>query len=328
MDIDIADLLEKVNIVAYIAQFCEMEEKDGEYWMLSPFTSEVTPSFSVNEEKQIYYDFSSGHGGNILTFIQKYHKVSFSKALDILVKYANYNPTSHTGNSLNIIKTFKKFNYKSHLVDAEHHVVLPHDIMMQYEFDVEKLDIWKREGISLSVMQKFEVKYDRLNNRLVFPIKNECGEIISLSGRTLEPDWKQCGIRKYTYLYKLGKCDVIYGLYENSTYIKDKNEIIIFEGAKSVMLAGTLGIHNVGAALTSHLNPSQMQILLKLGVKVVFAFDSEIDVRKDEQIGKLSRFLPIEYIWNYNGLLAEKDAPIDKGYDVFKELYEHRRRWD
>lgn len=90
-----------------------------------------------------------------------------------------------------------------------------------------------------------------------------------MSGRTVDTQWKEKKLRKYTYFKPLGILDTIYGLAENRDYIALKNEIIIFEGAKSVMLAASWGIYNTAALLTSHVNPYQLKILAKLGCRVV-----------------------------------------------------------
>lgn len=74
--VEVEDLLENIDIVEYIGQFVDLEEKEGEWWGLSPFTAEQTPSFSVDGERQLYYDFSSGHGGNVLTFIQRHFRLT------------------------------------------------------------------------------------------------------------------------------------------------------------------------------------------------------------------------------------------------------------
>ena len=91
----------------------------------------------------------------------------------------------------------------------------------------------------------------------MMPIRDEAGNVIAFGGRTLEPEWKEKGLRKYTYFAGWGEMDVIYGLYENLKYILEKREIIIFEGCKSVLLSHSWGIKNTGALLTSHLNPTK-----------------------------------------------------------------------
>lgn len=196
--------------------------------------------------------------------------------------------------------------------------------MDKFEFVEEKLQIWNNEGISWDSMKKFQVKYDYSSNRIVFPIKDLSGNIINVCGRTLYEDYKEKKLRKYTYFKPLGILDVIYGFSENINSVLDKNEYILFEGSKSVMLADSWGIYNTGALLTSHLNYYQMEILMKLGIRIVFALDEEVDISKDEYIGKLKYYCPIEKVSNKNGLLLPKMAPVDAGEDTWKTLYNER----
>ena len=120
--------------------------------------------------------------------------------------------------------------------------------------------------------------------------------------------------------------DIIYGLHENLGTIQKQKEIILFEGAKSVLIADGWGIQNCGALLTSHLNPGQMKILAKLGVRAVFALDRDVDVSKDKNIRKLTNYIHVETIRDTGHLLDEKDSPVDKGEEVFRKLYEQRTR--
>ena len=106
--------------------------------------------------------------------------------------------------------------------------------------------------------------------------------------------------------------------------IKSKREVIIFEGCKSVLLADTWGINNTAAILTSHLSNNQLMILVKLGVRVVFALDKEVRIRDDHNIQKLKRYVNVEYLYDWSDMLDEKDAPVDKGLEVFKKLYDRR----
>ena len=79
--IELQDIINSVDIVEYIGQYVELEEQNGELFGLSPLKSEKTPSFSVTPDNQLFYDFSSASGGNVLSFIQKYHKCSFKEAV-------------------------------------------------------------------------------------------------------------------------------------------------------------------------------------------------------------------------------------------------------
>lgn len=203
--------------------------------------------------------------------------------------------------------------------------VLPDNYMDRYEDGGDKLDIWRKEGITDEAMQFFGVKYDSFSNCLVYPVRNFDGKIVNIGGRTLDPDFKAKGIRKYTYFKKWGgQMGIVYGLFENIGSIKERNEVIIFEGMKSVMLARGYGWHNCGAILTSHLNPAQMRLLAKLGVHVVFALDKEVNIRSDKNIQALRRYVNVEYFYDFTNLLGEKDAPVDKGKEVFEQLYNTR----
>lgn len=321
---DVSDIIDSVDILEYVSQYCDFEEKNGEYWALSPLKEENTPSFSINTEKQYFYDFSSGSGGNILSFIQKYHQCDFYKAIDILKKYANITEDVTINKRLTTTKVLKKFKKPKPRAHESKGVLLDSDYMSRYEFNTNKLQAWVDEGIPLEVLRNHGVMYDEFSDRIVYPIYNLNGDIINVSGRTLDPDYKAKKIRKYTYFKPLGDLDTIYWLYQNKDEILRKKEIILFEGAKSVMTAESWGITNSGAILTSHLNPLQLRILIKLGVKVVFALDEDVDIADDANIAKLKRFVKIEKIVNVDKLLSEKMSPVDMGKEVWQTLYERR----
>lgn len=320
----LSELIEAVDILEYISQFTEFEEKNGEYWALSPLKEEETPSFSVNTEMNRFYDFSSGKGGNILSFIKAYYHCGDAKAADILRKYAGEKGCTPSRQKMAASKIAKKFAPKKKQIKTSKSIVLPDDYMDRYSFRADKLCIWQDEGISLDSLRRFQVSYDDFSDRIVYPIRSTDGKIINVSGRTVDPEWKKKKLRKYTYFKPLGILDTIYGLAENRDYITLKNEIIIFEGAKSVMLADSWGIRNTGALLTSHVNPYQLKILAKLGCKVVFALDKGINIRDDENIKRLRRYVRVEYTWDKDNLLSDKDAPVDKGRDIWEKLYEGR----
>ena len=121
--------------------------------------------------------------------------------------------------------------------------------------------------------------------------------------------------------------NIIYGLFENREEILKKNEVILFEGMKSVLIARGYGFKNTGAILTSHLNPGQMKILARLGVRVVFALDKDVKIKQDRNIEILRRYVNVEYIYDFKDLLDEKDSPVDKGAEVFSKLYETRIKY-
>ena len=320
----LSELIDSVDILEYISQFTEFEEKNGEYWALSPLKEEETPSFSVNTEINRFYDFSSGKGGNVLSFIKAYNHCSDSKAADILRQYAREKGVRGVRHKLEATKVAQRFSPKKKHGKSSKAEILPDNYMDRYRWDAQKLSIWRDEGISDGSMKRFAVAYDDFSDRIVYPIRNLDGKIINVSGRTVDEQWKEKKLRKYTYFKPLGILDTIYGLSDNRSFVTASNEIILFEGAKSVMKADTWGIRNTGAILTSHLNPYQMKILVKLGCKVVFALDKGVDVRADDNIQRLKRYLDVEYIFDKDGLLEDKMSPVDAGEEVWKKLYERR----
>lgn len=322
---ELSDLIESVNIVEYISQFVELEEKGGEWWGLSCFKEENTPSFSVREDPPCFFDFSSGKSGNIIHFIRCYNHCSFQEAVEILKKYAGVNGDVQPTKRFAAVEVAKKYKGRKKQIKNSQVKILPDDYMLRYEKNPDKLAVWEAEGISKASLDRFQVAYDPFSNRLVYPIRNVAGEIVNVGARTLDPDWKQKRLRKYSYLFSWdGGMNTVFGLAENKEEILRKKEIIIFEGAKSVMIADSWGIRNCGALLTSHLSQFQMKILAKLGVRVVFALDKEVVIRDDPNIAKLKRYVTTEYIWDRDNLLDEKDSPVDKGVDTFMKLYERR----
>lgn len=324
---ELEELIRSIDIVDYISQYIELTQKGEEWWGLSCFKEEKTPSFSVRKNPPLFYDYSSGVGGNLYSFVKAYHNCSSREAVEIIKKYAGYDGDVNTRrDKLSATIVCKQFMKQKNTKPSPTPTILPDDYMDRFEIREDKLDVWRKEGISDNSLKKFRVMYDSFSNRLVYPIRNLQGKIVNVGGRTLDDDWKEKKLRKYSYFQGWGGgMDVVYGLYENLEFIKSLDRIIIFEGCKSVLMADTFGIHNTGALLTSHLSPYQMKILASLGCRVTFALDKEIDIRQDKNIQKLKQYVNVDYLWDKYNLLGEKDAPVDKGREVFERLYECRK---
>lgn len=326
---EIWELIDSIDILEFISQFCEpVEKQDGEFWCCSPLQAEHTPSFSINKDLQRFYDFSSGKGGNVLDFVKAYYHCGTRAGVDILKRYANIsNDSVPRQKPLAATKAARYFAPKKGPPKLCECPTLPDDYMDRYENRPEKLSAWEQEGISAETLMKFQVRYDALSDRIVYPIRDLNGKIMNVGGRTLDPLWKEKNLRKYTYFKGWPNgVQVIYGLYENLEEVRKAKQIIVFEGVKSVMLADTYGIKNTGCLLTSHLNPYQMQILIKLSCPVVFALDKEVDIRADRNINTLKQFVNVSYICDQDNLIGEKDSPIDKGKEIFERLYHMWRK--
>lgn len=324
---ELSELIESIDILQYISQYTDFTEKNGEYWALSPLKQENTPSFSVRRETNTFYDFSSGIGGNVLTFVRYHDKCGYHTAIEKLKEYVGIKGDISVSKKISAVEIAKRFAPPKRKLPKNKSVILPDDYMDRYNFDTKKLSIWTNEGISLESLDRFQVRYDEFSDRIVYPIRDIRGKIINIGGRTLDEHWKENGLRKYTYFKSWGELNTIYGISENMRCIEEKREIILFEGCKSVLLADTWGIHNTCAILTSHLNPNQMKILAQLACRVVFAFDKDVNIKLDHNIKRLKQFVKVEYIWDRNNLLSDKDSPVDKGIDVWEKLYNEKMTW-
>lgn len=329
---NLEDLIRSVDLVDYVSRFTELEQRGRELWGLSPLKDENTPSFSIDPEKQCFYDFSSGKSGGIIQFIESYYNCSTYKAIKKLEEYVKTNginvKKSNTPDGIRICKKFQR--RKTDICRSVEQKVLPERIMDKYIWSEDKFDSWIREGISIDILKKYGVRYDPLTDRIVYPIRNIKGEIINIGCRTLDPNYKSKGLRKYSYIQDWnGGMEVIYGLYENLETVKEKGYLILFEGAKSVLKAASWGIFNTGAILTSHLNQHQIRILLLTcnlnNVAVVFAFDKDVNIADDKNIQKLKNYLRVYYLKDTENLLDEKDSPVDKGFEVFKRLCRNKK---
>lgn len=325
----IQELVEAADIVEYIGQYTDLElHSDGEYWGLSPFTNEKTPSFSINREDRRFYDFSSGCGGNVLTFIQKYDRCSFPRALDILKKFVGADGETvvrvcgHLETS-QILRTLANTNRKT--TKSCTAKTLPDDYMDRFCWDTDALAPWIDEGISEKVLFDWGVRYDPYSECIVYPVWDERGKIFTVGMRTLRKNYKALGIPKYIYSNPIGAMPVVYGYHKNIEEIRRSRRIILFEGAKSVMKMATFyGSSPSAALLTSHINDNQFNLLVKSGVSCVLAVDSDVEPWEDKNVQRLTRFCKVEMVLNRENILAEKEAPVDHGREVWEYLYAKR----
>ena len=323
---DVEAVVDQINLADYIGQYIELEERNGEYWGLSPLTQEKTPSFSIDADGKRFYDFSSGKGGGIIKFIMLHHKVDSETAIRMAAKYAGIDPDAQEYRRFESTKLLKRLSKLKPLEFKDDKTFLLPDVMDRYPFDLDGLNPWIDEGISIDSLRKFEVRYDATSQSILFPIKDENGNILVIKARLLDKQKLNKGAPKYSCLSKWGSNTTLYGLFENKQAILDNKEVIIFEGEKSVMKCNSWGINTAVAALTSHLNDAQIHALIKLGASVVIAFDKGVNPTADQNIRKLKHFVSVSAIIDSKGLLEDKDAPVDKGREVFNALYRGKIR--
>ena len=213
------------------------------------------------------------------------------------------------------------------------------------------LKIWEKEGISFDTMDKFGIKFDMIRNRMVIPIYDDKGVFVGAKVRNFNQEDIENG-RKYMplihnneiYSYDRGK--VLYGLNFNKRAIKAAKRAIIFEAEKSCLLYDSLYVGNKAVSIGgSNVSVYQVELLKKMGVEtVVLALDNDYSLLPKED-GKYDKYfglykmlkeanklsakgfaLEIVYDWEQE-FLENKDAPIDKGREVWNKLYRNRKNF-
>jgi DNA primase len=163
--------------------------------------------------------------------------------------------------------------------------------------------------------------FDQDSERVVFPIYNREGELISIKGRYVGTDKYILDEIKYLYLYNFDKMIELYNLHRALPYIKKTGEVIVFESEKSCMKAHQYGFKNTVAIMGSEISPVQAFLLRQLEANIVFAFDNDMDLDHVKKQSKQIKTRKCFYIKDELGLLEAKEAPVDKGEVVWKRLY-------
>jgi DNA primase len=177
------------------------------------------------------------------------------------------------------------------------------------------------DGISIKTQKEFEIMFDLETERVVFPIYNINGELVSVKGRYVGKDEWILEEVKYLYLYNFDKSIELFNLHRALKYIKECGEVIVFEAEKSCMKAWQYGFKNTVAIMGSELSPYQAYLLKKLEVNIIFAFDNDMSVEHVKNQAKQIKTRKCFYIKDTLGLLGEKDSPVDKGEIAWRRLY-------
>jgi DNA primase len=176
------------------------------------------------------------------------------------------------------------------------------------------------DGISIKTQKEFEVMFDIESERVVFPIYNSKGQLISIKGRYVGKDEIIQDEYKYLFLYNFDKSIELYNLHKALPYIKKEGYVVVFESEKSCMKAWQYGYKNTVSIMGNEMSPIQAFLLKKLEVNIIFAFDNDMD---EEFVKKQARQIKTRkcfYIKDSLGLLGEKDSPVDKGEIVWKKM--------
>lgn len=205
------------------------------------------------------------------------------------------------------------------------------------------LAAWLEEGIDYDVLVEFGVKFDMVRNRIVFPIIDHLGRLVGIKVRNfnqkdLEEHRKYMPLWHNKELYNYPKMMVAYGYYQNKSVIKKAKEVIVYEAEKSVLKHGSYFTQNKSIAIGGSSFSEYHSIILKdAGVeKIVLALDNDWDedgnrfyglekaIKEGYKIQDMGFDVDIIYDWD-GDLLGNKDAPIDRGRQIYSKLYRERK---
>lgn len=225
-------------------------------------------------------------------------------------------------------------------------------IMNCFSRNKKYLKVWEKEGISFDAMDKFGIKFDMIRNRMVIPIYDNKGVFVGAKVRNFNQEEIENG-RKYMplihnneiYTYDKGK--ILYGLNFNKKNIKNAKRAIIFESEKSTILYESLYVGNKAVSIGgSNISIYQTELLKQYKVEtVVLALDNDYSLLPDEN-GEYDKYfglykmlkeankldakgfnVEIVYDWEQS-FLENKDAPIDKGREIWNKLYRNRKNFN
>lgn len=225
-------------------------------------------------------------------------------------------------------------------------------IMNCFSRNKKYLKVWEKEGISFDAMDKFGIKFDMIRNRMVIPIYDDKGVFVGAKVRNFNQEDIENG-RKYMplihnneiYTYDKGK--ILYGLNFNKKNIKNAKRAIIFESEKSTILYESLYVGNKAVSIGgSNVSVYQTELLKQYKVEtVVLALDNDYSLLPNEN-GEYDKYfglykmlkeankldakgfnVEIVYDWEQS-FLENKDAPIDKGREIWNKLYRNRKNFN
>lgn len=184
------------------------------------------------------------------------------------------------------------------------------------------------EGINYETQLEFQVGYDLKSQRIIFPIHNRFGDIVSIKGRTIYEDYEQRDIYKFMYLYNFNKMIELFNFHRAAYYILEKKEIIIYEGEKTAMISSQWGYRNCVSISGDDLSEWQVNMIKEMGndIQIVIAMDKDKSVESiKKQAAKFGKTRSVFALWDKDNLFADRDSPCDRGEAVFAELYNDYR---
>jgi DNA primase len=297
------EIKEKNDIVAVISEYTTLK-KAGRGWTgLCPFHSEKTPSFNVNQEKQFFYCFGCGIGGDVLSFIMKAENVDFITAARRLanragIDWPEYQPHSEEEQRKAELYKLTKlaaafFNHCLRHADtaaAARQYLAKRQIQSATgeRFGIgfapsgwhNLTQVLRQKNCSLATAESLGLVglgengfYDRFRERLIFPIFDFKGNIVGFGGRVFDNSQPKYLNSSESSLFH--KSNLLYGLYQAKETIRQIHQVIIVEGYLDVVQAHQAGFTQTIASLGTALTREQAKIIKRYASEVILAYDGD-----------------------------------------------------
>ena len=321
-----------VNILDIIGQYVQLHRSGSNWFGLCPFHTEKTGSFSVNEPKQFFHCFSCGRGGNVFKFLMEIEDLTFPEAVYRTAELAGieldakYLPQNIAGAEDTQSETGRLKQLYAQAGQLYHH------ILVNTKLGQPALDYLHERGLSDELIAEFQLGYapqaeilqaffhekklddyqtlrksglfseregenlaERFNDRIMFPIRNQTGQIIAFSGRLLTPDKKLPKYLNSPEGILFNKRKVLFNFDKAKKTIRHESKVYLFEGFMDVLAAWRAGIKNGVASMGTSLTSEQIYLLEQTASKLYICYDGDLPGRKAtkralELIAPLSKF--------------------------------------
>lgn len=292
------EILENSDIVAIIGDYVDLKKSGNSYKGLCPFHNEKTPSFTVDDRKQLFHCFGCGEGGDVVSFIMHKEGLSYIDSMKYLAKKAGIKlddtKSSKENKILNryydINKDIMMYFYKNLLTDKACQIYLKNrgfrsnivntfmlgfaknywDDLLSY---VKKKDYLLDDIENLGLIKKSQngKYYDKYRNRLIFPIINYYGKVIGFGGRSIDSTMPKYLNSPESQVFKKR-----YNLYGLNIFKKQSNkDIILVEGYMDVIGLNNQGIDQAVASLGTSLTSDQAKLLKRYAKNVYICYDED-----------------------------------------------------
>jgi DNA primase len=301
----IDDLLDRTDIVDVVNSRVPLKKTGKSHKACCPFHEEKSPSFTVAQDKQFYYCFGCGAGGNALSFIMEHDRLDFLPAVELLAKNvglevpreatANPKAKQHRDDLYSVLTEADKFFRKKLRSDEAKSAVnylksrgLTGQIAAQFGIgfapqgwdnlikavatNEEKTTLLAESGM-LVVKPEEKKQYDRFRHRIMFPIRDQRGRTLGFGGRVLDDSTPKYLNSPETPVFHKGR--ELYGLYEARQALKEIPYLLMVEGYMDVIALAQFGINNAVATLGTALTENHLQKLFRYTSEIVFCFDGD-----------------------------------------------------